>query len=89
MNALQTELFHQAVLRVLDANGSRFGLGLPAIALLVNEHGFSPKQPEVEKELDYLEGKGLVRPVEKRVNPANRAWKITSEGTDYLRERGL
>lgn len=92
MNAAQTELFHSAVLQVLDANGSRFGLGAQAVALLVNQYGFSPKPDETERALEYLadQENGFARPVDKQqMNPANRTWKITAKGINYLRERGL
>ena len=91
INREMQENFQVALLRVLEANTSRFGLGVPALSLLVNQYGFTPKAEEVVSAMDYLEDaeNGLVRSVEKgQMHPANRAWKVTAKGTNWLRERG-
>ena len=90
MKAAQRELLQQAILRVLDANHTRFGLGLDALTLHVSAYGFATVTREtVEIELEYLEGKGLVELAAKVLEPANRAWKRTSAGRDFLSERGF
>ncbi len=84
MTTLQRELFRLALLRVLDANQTRFGLGAAALASLVCEFGFTPGAAETEIELRYLHDKGLVTPLSKVLSPENRVWRITASGRDCL-----
>lgn len=87
----QTELYHRALLRVLDCNNTRFGLTEPALRTLVEAEGFEPSEGEVADALDYMVDPevGYVVQVNKgQFNPANRAWKITARGINHLRERG-
>jgi hypothetical protein len=60
-----------------------------AVTLHASALGF-PKLTRdlVETELEYLEGKALVELAQKTLEPANRAWKRTAAGRDYLSERG-
>ena len=89
MNAEQRELFRRALLEVLEANNTRFGLGSAALRHLIRPYGFErPEEKEVREEVGYLEDKGLVAEVLKGVSPENRAWRITAAGRDYLAERG-
>lgn len=90
MSPEQRELLQVAILRVLDANHTRFGLSLDAVTLHASSFGFARvTRQEVETELEYLEGKGLAETAGKVLEPANRAWKRTAAGRDYLSERGL
>lgn len=91
MNAAQEQLFDEALLRVLDRNISQFGLGAAALQVLVGEFGFTPALELVQRRLDYLcdEKIGYVAEVNKKANRANRAWKITADGTDHLRAKGF
>lgn len=85
MNAESRENFRTALLRVLDANNTRFGLGLKALGHLVATYGFqSPNAKDVERELQYLEDKKFVAECMKGVSPENRAWRITAEGRDFV-----
>ena len=85
MNAAQRELFRQAILRVLDANNTRFGLGAEAFDLYLGIYNFpSPAGSGLAAELQYLADKGFVALVNKEVSPENRAWRITAAGRDYL-----
>ena len=89
MNAERRELFRLALLRVLDANHTRFGLGLAALKHLAASFGFPNGQDsELERELQYLEDKAHVTEVLKGISPENRAWRITAAGRDYLAEAG-
>jgi hypothetical protein len=89
MTPEQQELFDLAILRVLDANRTRFGLGLTAVAHLLAPFGFpSPNADTVSDRVDYLTGKNLVEEVLKTVNRANRAWRITTAGIDYVDQKG-
>jgi hypothetical protein len=85
----QRELLQISICKVLDANRSRFGMPLDAITLhTASSWGFPKvKREDVEAELDYLVAKGLVEVVSKTLEPANRAWRLTASGRDYLSER--
>jgi hypothetical protein len=91
MTAAQQELFHLSILRVLDRNGTRFGLNPQAISILVNEFGFSPSLDETTKALEYMADKeiGFIAVVEKgHFHPHNAGWKITAKGINELRAHG-
>jgi len=89
MNPEQRELFRTAILRVLEANPSRFGLTCRALAHLVAVYGFmSPDNAQIECETQYLADKGLVTDVAKEISPENKAWRITASWRDYLAKRG-
>ena len=81
----QRELFRTALLRILDANHTRFGLTVQALCHLMPVFGFFKSKPdEAERELEYLKDKGHVALVPKPISPENRAWRITAEGRDFL-----
>ena len=85
MNPHQRELLRLALLRVLEANPTVYGLGLEALCHLASRFGFtSPEPSAVALEIQYLEDKGLVLPVNKVVSPENRAWRISAAGRDSL-----
>lgn len=85
MTTEQRELFRLAILRVLDANPTRFGLGRSAIAHNMAVFGFqSPTTDDLTAELQYLEDKKLITEALKSISPENRAWRITAEGRDFI-----
>jgi len=83
------ELFDNALLRVLDANNTQWGLQAPALGMFAREFGFAPSPEETIGRLEYLTGKGMVREVPKVLSKANRAWKITDAGRRHLDEQGF
>ena len=85
----QQELFAAAVLKVLDANNTQFGLVTPAIRLLVRQFAFNPSEAETVDALEYLAGKGFVEAAPKVLVRINRAWKITNDGRQYLDDHNL
>ena len=95
MNPEQLELFRLAILRVMDANRTRFGLGLVATGFHLNQFGFTAANcggPEkfvelLADEIDYLTGKQLVEEVLKTVSRDNRAWRITPLGIRFVDQR--
>jgi hypothetical protein len=89
INNNQLELFDAAVLRVLDANNTQFGLAMTAVRMLVRQFGFNPSETEMIDTLEYLAGKELVREVPKVLAKALRNWKITDAGRQYLDENNL
>jgi DNA-binding PadR family transcriptional regulator len=85
MNPQNRELLRLALLRVLDANSTRYGLGLEALCHLASSFGFYLPEPElVDSELRYFEDKGLATQIVKQISPENRAWRITAAGRDLL-----
>jgi len=89
MNAAQQELFDLAILRVLDANRSRFGLNAEGIGHMLIGFGFGSAKPDdVVDRVDVLARKGLVEEVLKALGAANRAWRITTKGIAIVDERG-
>lgn len=85
MNPAQQELFDLAILRVLDANRTRFGLSAAALGNFMGQEGFpSPNPDTVLDRIDYLARHGFVEEVAKTVNKANRAWRITDAGINHL-----
>ncbi|HEX3719079.1 MAG TPA: hypothetical protein VH595_14015 [Verrucomicrobiae bacterium] len=85
----QLELFDAAVLKVLDANNTQFGLAAPALRMLVRQFGFNASESELVETLEYLTGKELVKEVSKTLGKAFRNWKITDVGRKYLDENNI
>lgn len=84
MTPQQQELFDLAILRVLVANHSRFGLNIEAICHLMGMFGFkSPAAEKVSERVEYLTGKGMLEEVLKIVNKTNRAWRVTEAGRQH------
>lgn len=89
MTPADRELFRLALLRVLDANGTRFGLGVAAIGANLRQWGFAGAAPVmVTIELQYLFDKGFVCAVDKAISPENQNWRITANGRDWLAQNG-
>ena len=90
MNAAQKELFRLAVLRVFDANRTRFGLGLEAVRHLAGLFGFVfPDREDTAEAIDYLARKQFLAETPKPISPENRVWRITEAGIAFLDEQGL
>ena len=83
------ELLDNALLKVLDANNTTWGLQAPALRLFAREFGFNPSPEQTVSRLEYLTEKGMAREVPKALNKANRAWKISDAGRRYLDEQGF
>lgn len=87
MNAQQTELFDLAILQVLDEQRGRYGLTVAAVRHQTAKFSFpSPAEDFTTDRLDYLVGKGLVEEVTKLIGRANRAWRITEAGLQFVDE---
>ncbi len=83
------ELFDNALLKILEANNTPWGLQSAALCMFAREFGFAPSAPEAVPRLEYLTAKGMAQEVSKQLSKANRAWKITDAGRRYLDEQGL
>lgn len=85
MNAQQREVFRLAILGVVNANRTRFGLSSEAIGLHLGMFGFAHSSDDDRLDaLDYLQGKAMVEEVTRPVSAENRAWRITTTGIAYL-----
>lgn len=89
MNALQKELFRDAILRALKASAS-IGLNIVSIDTFLRTAGFRNfTNDDVEAELQYFTDKGFIALVPKSHSVANRQWRITATGIDDLEARGM
>jgi hypothetical protein len=88
MNPQEQELFDLAILRVLDANRTRYGLGSAAIGHLLTQYGFGQARSEdLLDRIEVLQRKALVEEVAKLIGAANRAWRITDKGIGVVDDR--
>ena len=89
MTASQRELYRAALLRVLEANETQWGLSAPVLAVHVAVFGFRGLGAEVAScELRYLQDKGFVKATAKAISPENQSWRITAAGRDWLAQNG-
>lgn len=97
MTPEQKENFRLAILRVLDANRTRFGLGIVAIGHALRIFAFTAANfggdmkamyDAIADELQYLGDKGLIEEALKVISKDNRSWRITDKGIGYIDERG-
>jgi hypothetical protein len=85
----KTELFDNALLKILDANNTPWGLQAQALCMFCRELGFAPSAGEAVGRLEYLTAKGMAHEVAKVLGKANRCWKITDAGRRYMDEQGF
>lgn len=89
MNPQQRELYRAALLRVLDANETQWGLSASVVEIHAAQFGFRHSGVlTVDKELRYLRDKGLVDNPSKTISPENQTWRITATGRDWLAQNG-
>jgi len=89
MNPTQRELYRTALLRVLEANETQWGLSAPVLAVHVALFGFRGLGAELAStELRYLQDKGFVSAPTKAISPENQTWRITAAGRDWLAQNG-
>jgi len=89
MNMAQRELYRIALLRVLDANETQWGLSPVVLAVHVGPYGFRGLGAELAStELRYLQDKGFVTAPSKAISPENETWRITAAGRDWLAQNG-
>jgi hypothetical protein len=85
------EIFHGALLKIMDTNRTRFGLQAATLALLLRGEAIVVSKEEVVQALDYLGSRTppLIEETRPEINRENRAWKITEEGIRYVDQHGL
>lgn len=89
MIATNRELLRIALLRGCEA-ASPMSLPLETLADVARNAGFDKAVASgLEKELDYLVGKGWLESVRNSFSQGQKRWKLTSEGRDVLEREGL
>ena len=82
--------FDNAILAELDANDTRFGLSLQEIRVYLRPKGYPATEDEQTLDrLEYLASKKMASEVSRTVHKANRTWKITDAGRQYLDDHNL
>jgi hypothetical protein len=85
LSSEQREQLRLSLLGFLEANQTRFGLSAALLRQMARSEGRSQLDAEtVAAELDYLADKNFIAPVDKKISPENRAWRITADGRDFL-----
>ena len=89
MTTAQRELYRIALLRVLDANETRWGLSAVVLAVHAGAFGFRGLGAELAStELRFLQHKGFVTAPAQEISPENQTWRITAAGRDWLAATG-
>ena len=89
MTPAHRELYRTALLRVLEANETQWGLSAPVLAVHAAVFGFRGLGAELaSSELRYLQDKGFVSVPSKAISPENQTWRITAAGRDWLAANG-
>ncbi len=85
------EILHSALLKIMDANRTRFGLQAATLLLQLRGEAIIANPDEIVQALDYLGSRTppLVEETRPEINRENRAWKITAEGIRYVDQHGL
>lgn len=87
MDAASREQFRIALLNVLEANQTKFGLNILALRLHARRFGCEVMPSDVLIELRYLQDKKLVETMPKEISPEIEAWRITAAGRDFLAQQ--
>ena len=88
MNATQRELFRIEILRT-TANCAPQAATLRVLHTYLRPVFLKTTEAEIEVEVQYLVGKGLLTPAAKTLSPENKAWHVSADGRDFLAEQGL
>jgi hypothetical protein len=85
------EMLHHALLKIMDANRTRFGIQPVALILHLRGLAIIAARDEVIQALDYLSSRRppLAEEVRPEINRENRAWRITTDGIRYVDQQGL
>jgi len=79
----EQEQLRLAILRILDANPSLWGLDEDVLHQMVRSQGLFCLPRHVRAELLYLRDRGLVEPADRPTSPSGRYWRITAAGRDF------
>jgi hypothetical protein len=88
MSSAEKQNLRIAILKVLDANQSKYGLNIDAITLRLTPFGFDMiTAAEVETVMPLLEGEKLIARLSQPLTPGVAVWRITNDGRSYLVEK--
>lgn len=88
MKAEQEQLFRDTILRVTRAFPR--GMNIDSLDISLRAAGFRNfERQELELHLQYLQDKNFLALADKAHTPANRLWRVTAAGIDYLAESGF
>lgn len=88
MNAEQKELLRDGLIAGLVTMSPQ-SLPLRTLQQVAKAAGFQLELPELEREVEYLVGKGMAEQVPVKMSAGVKRWKATAEATDYIEEKGL
>lgn len=74
---------------LLELYNTRLPSGLRGIYIAMQAAGFNAGQDDVERQLEYLVGKGLVEQSAHPISAGKKLWKLTAAGTEYLEANNL
>jgi hypothetical protein len=85
------EILHASLLKIMDANRTRFGLQAVTLVLQLRGLAIIASKDEVIQALDYLGSRTppLIEETRPEIDRENRAWKITEAGIRYADEHAL
>ena len=87
MTAAEKQALRVAVLKVLDANSTKYGLNVDAITLRLYPLGFPEiTSAEVETVMGLLEKERLIARLPQKLAPGVSVFRITDEGRSVLAE---
>lgn len=85
MNPIEREQLRLSLLRFLEENPTKMGMGAGLLLQMARSEGRSElTRAEVLAELQYLSDKGFVADVAKSISPENRCYRITGQGRDFI-----
>lgn len=76
------------IILLLCAAKAPQGLTIELARVWLRGRGVEATVEEIAAEIAYLVDKDFMKPVEKRLSPEIRAWRITADGRDFLAEEG-
>ncbi len=86
MNAQEREILRVTLLKL--ARSAPLGLTMELAKVALPLRAVLAPVDEIKAEIAYLEDKGLLAAVAKKISPEIKAWRITAEGRDFLAEEG-
>jgi hypothetical protein len=83
--ATNLPLLRAAILRILDANKSRFGITADAVMTFMPSEGFAGvARSEVQAGLEWLKDRQFVTCPDNTLDPETAYFRITAAGRDQL-----
>lgn len=74
---------------LLAALSAPRGLAVELALVMLPGRGIAATADEIRAEIGYLVDKGMLAPVDQKISPEQKFWRVTAEGRDHLAEEGL